>query len=362
MSASNWSGAANMSDKLPTGLTRDNFHLSTPTSALSRTTSAVFCNPLSVQSCTDPKILELIAAATAANTRRAYESDLAHFLAWGGTVPSTSEAVAAYIAAHAKALSAATLARRIVAIRRAHVLHGFADPTKAELIRLALRGVRRLHRRPQQRAAPLKIEHLFGIVAVLGDSIRDVRDWALLLIGFAGAFRRSELSAINCDWIKASEQGVEIVLPRSKTDQQGAGRCIAIPRVSGPICPVTALEAWLGVSQITEGPLFRRVDKSGNVLADPLSSGAIATIVKQRAAQIGLNPKEYSGHSLRAGFATCAAAAGLSAWDIKRQTGHVSDAVLGRYIHAAKQFRHLAAIWTNQSEGLAKSPIRPSGS
>lgn len=326
-------------------VTLDNIHLSTPTLASSATHAAV-CNPLSVQSCTDPQILELIAAATAANTRRAYQSDFAHFIAWGGIVPARSEAVAAYIAAHAKMLSTATLARRLVAIRRAHALRGLHDPTKAELVRLTLRGVRRLHGRPQRRASPLTVEHLFGIVSVLGNSIRDVRDRALLLIGFAGAFRRSELVAINCDWIKASERGVEIILPKSKTDQERTGRRIAIPRVGGLACPVTALDSWLQAAEIASGPVFRRVNKSGNVLASPLSSGAVATVVKQRAALIGLNSQDYSGHSLRAGFATCAAAAGLSAWDIKRQTGHVSDAALGRYIREDDHFATMATLWS----------------
>jgi site-specific recombinase XerD len=315
-------------------ITHDNIHLSQPIERSSQPASGAVCNPLSLQSCTDPKILELIAAATASNTRRAYEHDLAHFLAWGGAVPGTSEAVAAYIAAHAKTLSAATLARRIVAIRRAHALQGFPDPTKAELVRLTVRGIRRLHGRPQPRVAPLKVEHLFGIASVLGGSIRDARDRALLFIGFASAFRRSELTAINCDWVKWSKQGIEITLPRSKTDQQGVGRSVVIPRVGGPICPVTALEGWLQKAEITDGSLFRRVDKSGKVLRSPLSPSAVATIVKQRVGQIGLDPRNFSGHSLRAGFATCAAAAGLSAWTSSARPGMFrmpsSAAIFGR--------------------------------
>ena len=112
----------------------------------------------------------------------------------------------------------------------------------------------------------------------------------------------------------------------------------------------------------TDGPLFRPVDKSGKVLSRPLSPGTVATLVKQRVRQIGLDPKNYSGHSLRAGFATCAAAAGLASWDIKRQTGHVSDAVLDRYIRNSKQFAHMAAIWTGNSDGLLHPSGRPKGS
>ena len=177
--------------------------------------------------------------------------------------------------------------------------------------------------------APLRVEHLSAVVSVLGRSTRDIRDRALLLIGFAGAFRRSELSAVNCNWIERTEQGIVLTLPRSKTDQEGRGRSVAIPRVGGPICPVAALDAWLQASGIVDGPLFRPVSKAGKVLESRLSASAVAIIVKQRAAQIGLDPERYSGHSLRAGFATSAAAAGLSVWQIKGQTGHVSDAVVG---------------------------------
>lgn len=255
------------------GITSDNIHLSKPTPLGSKTT---FQGP--VAECTDPKILELVAAATASNTRRAYVSDLAHFLDWGGNLPADGQAIAEYLATHSDLLSPATLARRLVAVRRAHVLRGFADPTKAELVRLTLRGIRRLHGRPQRRVAPLRIEHLFAIVSLLSSSIRDARDRALLLVGFAGAFRRSELTSIKCDWIRRSEQGIEITLPRSKTDQRGVGRSVAVPRVGGPICPVTALEAWLQTAEIADGSLFRRVDMSGKVLP-----GALSPAVTRRA-------------------------------------------------------------------------------
>ena len=243
----------------------------------------------------------------------------------------------------------ATLARRIVAIRRAHVLAGLPDPTKTELVRLTFRGIRRLHGRPQRRVAPLKIEQLAEIVSRLGSATRDLRDRALLLVGFAGAFRRSELIAVDCKWIEQREQGIVITLPRSKTDQEGRGRDVAIPRIGGPICPVAALNSWLAASGIANGPLFRPVSKAGRVLGNPLSASAVATIVKQRVAQIGLDPARYSGHSLRAGFATSAAAAGLPVWKIKGQTGHVSDAVLSRYIRETDIFMGMAAIWLSDA-------------
>jgi integrase len=329
----------------PTVITRDNIHLSPPIPLGVTRPRADAGIPLCFHDCTDPKVLEFLAAATASNTRRAYQSDLAHFLAWGGSIPAGPKIVAEYFAAHSNMLSVATLARRVIAIRRAHALGGLPDPTKSELVRLTLRGVRRLHGRPQRRVAPLRLEHLADIVSCLGSAPRDSRDRALLLVGFAGAFRRSELTAIDCKSIERREQGVVVTLPRSKTDQEGRGRTVAIVRIGGPICPVAALDSWLAMSGIANGPLFRAVSKAGKVLGDPLSAAAVATIVKQRVAQIGLDPGRYSGHSLRAGFATSAAAAGLSTREIKEQTGHISDAMLSRYIRETDIFAGMAAIW-----------------
>jgi site-specific recombinase XerD len=187
-------------------ITSDNIHLSRPISP--RLGDIAVTNPLSPLSCTDPKILEFIAAATAPNTQRAYQSDLRHFVLWGGRVPATPEQVARYLADHAATLSMATLARRLAGFRAAHVERGLPDPTKGELIRLTFRGIRRRYGKPQRRVAPLRIEHLSAIISLVSDSTRDIRDRALLLVGFAGAFRRSEIAAIQCDSIMRTEQGI----------------------------------------------------------------------------------------------------------------------------------------------------------
>jgi integrase len=300
--------------------------------------------------------MEFVAAATASNTRRAYQNDIAHFLAWGAPIPADPGIVAKYFAAHSSMLSVATLARRVIAIRRAHALCGLPDPTKAELVRLTLRGVRRLHGRPQRRVAPLRLEHLADIVSHLGRAPRDSRDRALLLVGFAGAFRRSELTAVDSRWIERGERGIVVTLPRSKTDQEGRGRSVGIPRIGGSLCPVDALDSWLAASGNVDGPLFRSVSKAGRVLGNPLSASAVATIVKQRVAQIGLDPGRYSGHSLRAGFATSAAAAGLPVWRIKGQTGHVSDAVVGRYIREVDPFETIMPLWSLSGRLVGASP------
>jgi integrase len=311
-------------------ITPDNFHLSEPIRGGAATADGI--------ACTDATVLHFIEAATAPNTRRAYDSDLREFLAWGGSLPASPEIVARYLAAHAATHAIATLARRLVAIRRAHALRGLPDPVRSELVRLTFRGIRRAHGRPQRRAAALTTERIATIMASLGDSVRDARDRALLLIGFAGAFRRSELSSIDCKLIERTAPGVVITIPKSKTDQEGQARQVAIPRSRNPICPIKALDQWLERCGITEGPVFRPITRRGHVLPGPLSGDAIASIVKQRVKTIGLDPTRYSGHSLRAGFVTSAATAGAPAWRIKAQTGHVSDALVGRYIRLSDPF------------------------
>jgi integrase len=286
----------------------------------------------------DPKVRQFLEASIAPSTRRAYRSDLDHFLAWGGSMPASAETVAKYLADHAATLSTATLARRSVAIGRAHILRGFANPAANDLVRITLRGIRRTYGRPQERVAALTKEHLVAIMSSLGNSTRDVRDRALLLIGFAAAFRRSELISLDCDSIERRSAGVVISIQKSKTDQERRGRQIAIPKSGGDMCPIAALDAWLDLANIAEGPVFRPVTRQGHVLPCRLSSEAIALIVKQRSSMIASSRARYSGHSLRAGFVTSAAIAGVPVWKIKAQTGHASDAALGRYIRACELF------------------------
>ncbi len=216
--------------------------------------------------------------------------------------------MARYLAHHTRILSVATLARRLVAIRRAHTLEGLPDPTASALVCQTFRGLRRAYGRPQRRVAALTAEQLATIVSTLGSSLKDIRDRALLLVGFAGAFRRSELVAIDVRAVEWTASGLIISLYRSKTDQDWRGRKVGIPHGQGCLCPVAALRSWLEASGNTEGLVFRAVAKSGRIGNARLSGDAIAAIVKRRVADIGLSPALYSGHSLRAGFATSAAA------------------------------------------------------
>ena len=163
------------------------------------------------------------------NTKRAYRSDLQHFLDWGGTIPASDVALADYLAQHAGMLSVATLVRRVASISKVHSAKGFQNPTHSELVKSTLRGIKRIHGQPQRRAKPLIKEDLFTLLVEMDDSLKDVRDKALLLVGFAGGFRRSELVAINITDIEIVRQGLIIHIRRSKTDQEGVGRTIGIP-------------------------------------------------------------------------------------------------------------------------------------
>ncbi len=281
---------------------------------------------------------DYVRVSVADNTRRAYRSDLLHFIDWGGTIPATDVMVADYLAAHANILSVATLSRRVVSISKAHTSKGLESPTESDLIKTTLRGIKRTHGRPQRASAPLLVEDLLRIMNLLGDGPKGMRDRALLLIGFAGGFRRSELVGLDVENFRYVRQGMILTIRRSKTDQAGAGREIGIPFARGRFCPVKSLEEWLQAAQIEDGPIFRPIDRHGGVGASRLSPEAVSGVVKERAEEIGLDPTKYSGHSLRAGLATSAAMAGVSSLDIRKQTGHASDAMLARYVRSGELF------------------------
>lgn len=273
------------------------------------------------------------------NTRKAYLCDLDHFAAWGGVIPAKPDIVASYLAEHAKRLAVATLVRRVTSISKAHEARGLPNPCCAELVKATMRGIKRQLGSAQRQAKPLLREDLFRVLDAMGDGIREVRDRALLLLGFAGGFRRSELVGLDVSDLERVRQGLVVHLRRSKTDQEGAGRKIGVPYGRTQFCPVQALEIWLEFSGIEVGALFRPVDRHGHIAPDRLSGDAVSVIVRERVAGAGLNPVGFSGHSLRAGFATSAAQAGISSLKIRAQTGHTNDQMLARYIRDGELFR-----------------------
>lgn len=292
------------------------------------------------------QVQQYLQASLSQSTRRAYTTDIAQFLQWGGRIPTTPARLASYLAQNAEKLSYATLCRRIVAIGRAHKIKQLDSPADSEIVKATLRGIRRTNGVAQRRVAPVLLRDVRNMVRKL-QGARGARDKALLLMGFAGAFRRSELVAIRVEDIQLVAEGLVIRLRRGKTDQGGAGRDIAIPYMRGSCCPVKAVVAWLEQSGITSGTLFRRVDRYGHITGTGLTPQSVALIVKERAEAIGLDSQQLSGHSLRAGFVTSASKCGASSWKIRQQTGHQSEAGMQRYIRDGQLFTDnpLGNIW-----------------
>jgi integrase len=292
----------------------------------------------------EPSVAELVRLSVADNTRIAYRSDLDHFMRWGGAIPATAEMVAEYLAEFSETLTVATNQRRIAAISVAHDAGGFPNPCKSILVRSTMNGIKRLRGVAQKQAKPMLKEDLVAVLDAMGDSVKDARDRALLLIGFAGAFRRSELVGLDHADIEHVRQGVILHLRKSKTDQLGQGRKIGIPFARGRHCPVAAIDAWLERSGIVKGAVFRNVNRHGQIASTRLSGEGVALVVRERLKAAGLDPAGFSGHSLRAGFCSSAAAqVGVSSLKIRAQTGHSSDAMLARYIRDAELFMGNAA-------------------
>ncbi|SFL48601.1 Site-specific recombinase XerD [Loktanella salsilacus] len=282
--------------------------------------------------------IDLLQYSLAPATERALRGDLAHFQNWGGTLPATPATVCAYTGDHAGQHAVATIQRRVASISKVHEMAGLPNPCRTEIVKATLRGLRRKHGTVQRQAKPLMRDDLLLVLDSLRESLRDQRDRALLLLGFAGGFRRSELVTLERADIETVRQGLIVTIRRSKTDQEGAGRRIGIPHGRTRHCPVAAVEVWLSASLIDTGPLFRPITRHGHLAANPLTGDAVSVLLRERLSASGIKPEGYSGHSLRAGFATSAAQAGVSTLKIRAMTGHTSDAMLARYVREGELF------------------------
>lgn len=286
-------------------------------------------------------------ASRAEATRRAYRSDWQHFMAWCAShgvaaLPTQPEIVAAYLTECADTRAVATLMRRVSSLVTVHREAGYVLDTWAPPLRDTLRGIRRVKGTAPRRAAALSVPLLKRVLATCGERLIDQRDRALLLVGVAGAFRRSELCSLDLGEVTISPEGLTIRLVRSKGDQEGEGVIVAIGRTPNPTCPVAAFEAWLASSGIKTGRAFRSVDRHGR-LGSSVSTRAIAQIVQARAHEAGLNAKAFSGHSMRSGFCTSAAAEGVEERAIMRQSRHKSVSVMRTYIRDGERWsRNLA--------------------
>lgn len=290
-----------------------------------------------------------IANAKAQNTLSAYRKDWQDFCRFCETVslnplPASPETVIRYLVAQADNHKVSTLERRIASISQAHQVAEFNSPTSDMKVRTLMQGIRRTKGTVQEGKRPAVTSDIKAMLNCLPDNLLGIRDRALLLVGFAGAFRRSELVSLDVEDLEFKREGLVIIQRRSKTDQEGQGRKIAIPYGSNcDTCPVRSLQLWLEESRITGGSVFRSVNRHGKLQEGRLSDKAVALVVKRYAEAAGLNPDNYSGHSLRAGLATSAAAAGASERAIMNQTGHRSQAMVRKYIREGNLFNENAA-------------------
>ncbi len=292
---------------------------------------------------------EYIRQAKAPNTLRAYRTDWTHFSAWcrkHGVIalPAEPGTVGMYLSAYAGKLKCSTLQRRISAISQAHQAANHPTPTGHPTVRNVWQGIRRAHGSAYSGKTPALTADIRRMVDTLPAGLVGTRDRALLLLGFAGAFRRSELVGLDREDLSVTNEGITVTLRRSKTDQEGQGRKVGIPYGSRPhTCPVRAMLAWYDVSGIATGPVFRAINRHGQLRHTRLTAQVVALIVKRYAEAAGLNPDLYAGHSLRAGLATSAASAGVSERAIMEQTGHKSVTMVRRYIREGSLFRENAA-------------------
>ena len=277
------------------------------------------------------------AAAQSSATTRSYDADIRHFQQHGGTIPATATMVAEYLAYFAGTLAVATLQHRLIAIHRAHVDSGLPSPIMDHLVKRTMQGIRRTLGTKQRRVTALVKDDLLEMMVHVDQQMpmRAARDKALILVGFAGAFRRSELVGLQHEDMTQYDGGVEFLLRRSKTDQEGAGRTVFIPYARGGRCPVKVLKYWLALAGIDSGPLFRPINRHDQLVGrKALTPQSVALIVKASVRMTAGDEaaRMVAGHSLRAGYCTEAATVGLQPYQIREQTGHKSDVTLARYI------------------------------
>jgi len=285
------------------------------------------------------------------NTVRAYKSDFNDFglfCVQNGfkSLPSEPKIISLYLThLSTKNIKMSTLKRRLVSIGVIHKLKGHYLDTKHPLIIENILGIKRRKGSNQKGKKPLLINNLKQIINVIDDQkineIKKIRDRSILLIGFSGGFRRNEIVSLNCDDLDFVTEGLKITLRRSKTDQFGEGLLKGLPYFNNAkYCPVRSIQKWLNITKINSGPLFRRFSKGLKLLENRLSDQTVALLIKEYLNLAGVDSKNYSGHSLRSGFATSAAESGAEERSIMAMTGHKSTEMVRRYIKEANLFKN----------------------
>lgn len=275
-----------------------------------------------------------LTAATRDNTRRSYRAAIEHFeVIWGGFLPATSDSVARYLVAHAGVLAVNTLKLRLSALAQWHISQGFPDPTKAPVVRKVLKGIRAVHPAREKQAEPLQLQHLEQVVAFLERDaqeanaaqdparvLRAKRDTALILLGFWRGFRSDELCRLQVEHVQATPGvGISLYVPRSKSDRDNLGKTYHTPALLR-LCPVQAYSDWLNAAALVRGPVFRSIDRWGNLAETGLHANSVIPLLRQALERAGIAAEHYTSHSLRRGFATWAHRSG---WDMKSLMSYV---------------------------------------
>ena len=296
--------------------------------------------------------LNNLKSSKANNTLRAYKSDFKDFgifCAKHGfkSLPSEPKIVSLYITHLSKNSKISTLRRRLVSISMVHKLKGYYLDTKHPIIVENLMGIRRVKGSIQKGKKPLLINHLKVIIDVINnqktDEIKKFRDKSIILIGFGGGFRRSELISVDYEDLEFVQEGVKINIRKSKTDQFGEGMVKGLPYFNNEIyCPVSNLKKWLEISKIKSGPIFRRFSKGLSLTNKRLTDQSVVLLIKEYLNLAGIDNTNFSGHSLRSGFATVAAESGADERSIMAMTGHKTTEMVRRYIKEANLFKNNA--------------------
>ncbi len=286
------------------------------------------------------------------NTLRAYKSDFKDFVAFCDkhglrALPTEPKTIALYLTYLSKISKISTLRRRLVSISIIHKMKGYYLDTKHPVIIENLLGIKRVKGSIQVGKKPLLINDLKAIINVINEQkveeIIKLRDISLVLIGFGGGFRRSEIISIDYEDLEFVQEGLKITLKKSKTDQFGEGTTKGLPYFESKIyCPVNNLKKWLLISNIKSGPIFRRFSKGPKISEKRLTDQTVVLLIKKYLKLAGIESTNYSGHSLRSGFATVAAEAGADERSIMAMTGHKSSQMVRRYIKEANLFKNNA--------------------
>ncbi len=287
-------------------------------------------------------------AAQADNTRRVYRVGWNDFTAYCinngfGALPASPQSVALYVTALAARAKLATIRLYLASIAEKHRETGLDSPTSHDMVRRIVRGIARTNGSSQTRKAAVTLDHLRAmLLEVRGDDLKAKRDRAMVLLGFSAALRRSEIAALCVEDLRFEKRGLVVTIRRSKTDQEAKGVEIAVPYVANrSLCAVRALKTWLEASAVTAGALFRSFTLKRQMLETPIDGRDVANLVKKLASKARLEG-DFSGHSLRAGFATSAAASKVSLDAIARTTRHKSLSVLMGYVRPAQAFDDVA--------------------